>query len=374
MKYIHVIESFSLEGGGVKSVVEDVSKQMAKDGDDVYVLAMSVPEGFTVQSMKEWSRTTGVHGEVISTSQSWWQSIRYVHRRIKELCREDDCCLYLHLKRGVLCGILATLEMKNIRRVEVYHSGYMNYKLQAFLCRPFIDQYLSVSKEGKEQLVRQFGAKESKVKVAYNGVDVEKLRAMATDLRPDRQNVRLLTVGRLAYQKNIFLSVEAFARLKEAGKAVGAEYLIAGDGPDRQELEEKAKGQVTFLGMIGRDQVYSHIASADVVVFPSLWEGNSIALLETLAIGCALVVTDIPSFREVLGNNPLTDTELFRPEPFGAVFHKDRVESCMAALEYVCTHQAELPAMRNVVARLADNFTVVKQAEVYRQAATIKKS
>lgn len=372
MKYIHIIEKFSLEGGGVKSVVADVSQQMALNGHDVYVLAMSIPDGYDKKTIDEWGHHFGVKTYVINDKLSWKGSFKFVRKKVKELATVDNCCLYMHLKRGVLCGILSTLFLKSIKRVEVYHSGYKNYRVQAFLCKLFIDHYLAVSKESKDQLVNQFHIPSKKITVAYNGVDVNAIRqAVARDNSKKEGGVSFLTVGRLAFQKNIFLSVKAFVNLRNKGKLEDAKYLIAGDGPDREKLVELAEEKVTFLGLIDRDSVYSNIATADVVLFPSRWEGNSIALLETLAIGCALVVTDIPSFREVLGNQPLRETELFRPEPFGAVFNKDSVESCMAAMDYVYKHSGDISKMKSFVYGLADNYTVEKQTDIYVKTANL---
>jgi glycosyltransferase involved in cell wall biosynthesis len=268
-------------------------------------------------------------------------------------------------------GILSTLCLKNAKRVEVYHSGYLRYKLQAFLCKPFIRHYIAVSKDAKRQLVQQFEIKPEKVTVAYNGVDLDGIRSKAIDMRGIHDKVRFLTIGRLAYPKNIDLSVEAYAQLAQKKQDALSEYLIAGDGPDREMIEAKSKGNVDFLGLIDRDSVCSQLASADVVVFPSLWEGNSIALLETIAVGTSLLVTDIPSFREVLGNEPLSEQELFRPEPFGAVFHKDSVKSCMAAMEYLIEHKQLFQSMKSFVGTIADNYTLEKQCQKYLDVAVL---
>jgi len=191
------------------------------------------------------------------------------------------------------------------------------------------------------------------------------------DKRGVHDKVRFLTIGRLAYPKNIDLSVEAYAKLVLRGKEDLSEYVVAGDGPDRKMIEEKANGTVNFLGLINRDSVCSQLASADVVVFPSLWEGNSIALLEAIAVGTPFLTTDIPSFREVLGNEPLPKQELFRAEPFGAVFHKDSVVSCMAAMEYLIENKQSFQSMKSFVGALAEKYTLKKQCQKYLDVAAL---
>ena len=372
MKYIHVLDEFSLAGGGVRSVVSDVSKKMVSKGMDVYIFTLTVPQDVSDDTINNWARDNGIHFDILGQgSGSLLKATMRLRSIIKELYRDDECCLYMHLKKGVLMGILSTLLSKKVKRVEVYHSGYMRYKLQAFLCRPFIRHYIAVSKDAKKQLINQFGIKDEKITVAYNGVDLDGIRSKAIDMRTDHDVVRFLTIGRFAYPKNIELSVEAYAQLVSRVQDVRTEYLIAGDGPDREMIESKASGTVKFLGLISRDSVCSQLASTDVVVFPSLWEGNSIALLETIAVGTVLLVTDIPSFREVLGNKPLSEQELFRPEPFGAVFHKDSVESCMAAMDYLVRNKSLYQTMKAFVGALAENYTLEEQCQKYLNVACL---
>lgn len=372
MKYIHVLDEFSLAGGGVRSVVSDVSLKMVSKGLDVYIFTLTVPQDISIDTINSWAGKNGIHFDILDKKgSSLLKATVSLCHILKNLCREDECCLYMHLKKGVFMGIFSTLHAKNIKRVEVYHSGYMNYKLQAFFCKPFIHHYIAVSKEAKNQLTNQFAVKSEKITVAYNGVDLDGVRSKAIDMRNIRDNVRFLTIGRLDYPKNIESSVEAYAQLVKRSRDIKTEYLIAGDGPDREMIESKANGTVNFLGLINRDSVCSQLASADIVVFPSLWEGNSIALLEAIAVGAVLLVTDIPSFREVLGNQPLSEQELFRPEPFGAVFHKDRVESCVAAMDYLIRNKDLFPTMKKFVGDLAENYTLEKQCQSYLNVASL---
>ena len=176
-------------------------------------------------------------------------------------------------------------------------------------------------------------------------------------------------MGRLSFQKGFGTSITAFAELKRTGKLADAEYTIIGDGELREDCEKASGGLVKFTGRIDRDKVYPNLASADVVVMPSLWEGNSILLLEVLAIGKALIVTDIPSAREVLNFSPLNDGELFRIEEFGAVFRMECVEACMAALQGVYARKEDIGQMGCSVGKLALSYSVENQVSAYINVA-----
>ena len=84
-------------------------------------------------------------------------------------------------------------------------------------------------------------------------------------------------------------------------RAPNARLVIVGEGPLRNELQKLAtkqgdEAQVSFLGF--RRDVPDVLASFDVFVQPSLWEGLSVSLTEAMAAGKAIVATDICGNRE----------------------------------------------------------------------------
>lgn len=366
MTYIHILDEFSLAGGGVRSVVTDVSLEMAKRGLRVYICPLAIPSDCDAENLIKWSKTHNISFELLANRGfAYVKAIIKLRTLLKKIHNEDECCLFLHLKRGVLIGILSSLFLKNIRRIEVFHSNYKNYKLQANLCHFFIDHYLPVSKESKQQLEEEYGIPSTKITLAYNGVDIEKLQGLVSNIKLDTSIFRILSIGRMSVQKNLETAIAAYCLFKEDNILTKSEYIIAGNIPQKDEYEKIAKGRVKYTGIIARSLVCSYINSSDVVLFPSLWEGHSIALLEVLSIGCPVVVTDIPAFREVLNNEPLKENELFRPEPFGAVFHKGNIVSCKAAICYMAQHRDSYNAMKKYVLSLANNYTVTKQVDVY---------
>jgi 1,2-diacylglycerol 3-alpha-glucosyltransferase len=111
----------------------------------------------------------------------------------------------------------------------------------------------------------------------------------------------LLFVSRLAREKSAGLLIEALVQC-----APGVRLVIAGDGPERQALEELALrsgvGQrVVFLGIVPRERLPELYASADAFVFPSVTETQGLVLAEALAAGTFVIAADAPQNREVLG-------------------------------------------------------------------------
>lgn len=115
--------------------------------------------------------------------------------------------------------------------------------------------------------------------------------------------VRLLAVGRLVEKKGFRLLLEALAPIDP-----GTWHLtIVGDGPERRALETAATDlSVAFVGQLTREALTQADAEADVAVFPSVraasgdQDGLPVALLEAMASGCAVIVSDLPGLDEAV--------------------------------------------------------------------------
>jgi 1,2-diacylglycerol 3-alpha-glucosyltransferase/glucuronosyltransferase len=111
-----------------------------------------------------------------------------------------------------------------------------------------------------------------------------------------------LTMGRVAVEKNL----EAFLALDLPGSKV-----VVGDGPQRAELERRYP-KVKFLGeKTGRD-LSSHLAAADVFVFPSLTDTFGVVQLEALACGTPVAAFPVTGPLDVIADHPIgaLDTDL----------------------------------------------------------------
>lgn len=128
--------------------------------------------------------------------------------------------------------------------------------------------------------------------------------ALAATRRPLPPEPMLLTVGRLAVQKDQATLLDALARLKDRRWRL----TIVGDGPLRADLERQAgslglASRITFAGFV---DPLPHYASADLFVLPSRWEGFPAVALEALAAGLPVVATDCaPGLTALLADLPL---------------------------------------------------------------------
>lgn len=118
-------------------------------------------------------------------------------------------------------------------------------------------------------------------------------------VRPDE--LAVVFTGRLHPDKQLPTLLGALSRLTAERPA---RLLVTGEGPERDRLEQRAREQgladrVSFLGRLDDQRPALH--AADVFCLPSVSEGISVALLEAMACGLAVVVSDIAANREVVG-------------------------------------------------------------------------
>ncbi len=137
-----------------------------------------------------------------------------------------------------------------------------------------------------------------------------------------RYAVLLLCAGRLSPEKNLPLLIETMARLTAADARGRVDYrlVVAGDGPLRSALEQRAQaecpGRVLFLGNIAdRGQFLRLLGSVDIVVHPNPREPFGIAPLEAMAAGVPLVVGNRGGVRSYA-----SDDTAWLAEPTGEAF------------------------------------------------------
>jgi glycosyltransferase involved in cell wall biosynthesis len=122
------------------------------------------------------------------------------------------------------------------------------------------------------------------------GIDVERFATGKASLPRDRPLVG--NVARLAPQKGQRTLLEAARLVPEA------DFVIAGDGELRAELERDAGPNVRLLG--ARHDIPDVLASLDVFAFPSRFEGLCLAVIEAQAAGVPVVATPVGGIAETV--------------------------------------------------------------------------
>ncbi len=174
-----------------------------------------------------------------------------------------------------------------------------------------LDGIACVSRAVREELISLVPrAGGGNVRVIYNGIELgpfleplgdERRRALRREMGERAGWPVIVSVGLLRRVKGYHVLLEALRRV--AADGVGAALAIAGEGEERERLEELAREmgiaeRVRFLGW--RGDVADILRAADIYVQPSLTEGMPMSVMEAAAAGLAIVATDVGGTGEIV--------------------------------------------------------------------------
>jgi glycosyltransferase involved in cell wall biosynthesis len=168
------------------------------------------------------------------------------------------------------------------------------------------DQIITVSEAVREQAIMKGNISPKKITTILNGVDLEEY---STHIESDHIRKELglegkriiVAVGRLVPQKgHVYLIRAARLLIKDFPNLV---FLIIGDGPLLDTLESEIReneleGVVRLLG--NRSDIPEILSCSEIYVMPSIYEGLSISLLETMASEKPIVTTNVNGIQGVI--------------------------------------------------------------------------
>jgi phosphatidyl-myo-inositol alpha-mannosyltransferase len=158
-----------------------------------------------------------------------------------------------------------------------------------------IDHKVVVSKDALELVRSHLGGE---YEVLFNGIEIDRIRAVARFERPAGAPPAIFFCGRHEERKGLRVLIDAFAQL-----ATVAELWIASNGPDTAALMRLTAGddRVRWLGRISDEEKFARLAAADVFCAPSLGgESFGVVLIEAMAAGTTVVASRLDGYLNVV--------------------------------------------------------------------------
>ncbi|MFD2917206.1 glycogen synthase [Psychroserpens luteus] len=206
------------------------------------------------------------------------------------------------------------------------------------------DAIIAVSEETKIDVLNHFDVQEDKIKVIYNGINLDEYKVTSNKSALERYNIDdtkpyVLFVGRITRQKGIIHLINAIKYIDKDTQIV----LCAG-APDTKEIEkemqesvaevQKERDNVIWISeMLNKKDIIQLYSHADVFCCPSIYEPFGIINIEAMACETAVVASAVGGIKEVVVHNEtglLIPVEQQKEAPFEPVdpekFSKDLAE------------------------------------------------
>jgi glycosyltransferase involved in cell wall biosynthesis len=312
IRVLQLIDTFNI--GGAEKIVLSLATKIDRDRFEVIPCALfrSGPLEEEMKAADVLYRIIGSPRKSILTGPFFIADLMRMIVGLTGIVRELSIdIIHAHLTNSTLVAVLATRGKNSpslcaTMHSVIFHKQRSRLSLRAWLMHAGvrsafarISRIIAVSDKVAQAVQLYAGVTEQQIKTILNGVDPDLLR-----YREDRNTLRqglnlpkdrpvLVSVGRLIRPKGYPHLLAAVASMPSEERPL---TLIAGDGPDRRDLESqvaslKLEEDVRLLG--NRGDVPALLAAADLFVLASLWEGLPLALLEAMAAGVPAVVTAV---------------------------------------------------------------------------------
>lgn len=229
------------------------------------------------------------------------------YEKLKKLLIEKGPFDVIHCNMDLFNGINLMAAKKAGIPVRICHSHnsesqYSTSFLKKIMSRTYrifmrkmIYKYstnmLGCSELANDYLYGENWKNDARCKVLYNGIDLKKFRFHDKIKETERKNI--MTIGRFGEQKNPFFLLEILIELLNIRKDINFSWV--GDGELRKPIEERVKEEhlekhIHFLGR--REDIPELLQQNDFFLFPSLFEGLPITLIEAQASGLECFISD----------------------------------------------------------------------------------
>lgn len=314
MHVMHVIDS--MHGGGAETSLLEVAPALTSRGVRTSIVTLLADDGALEDRVDALGLT----------------HIRLKHRDplvltvgLRNLiCSQRPDLLHTTLLFANLAGriaarttgtpVVTTLANQDYGPEHRANSCYGGWSVRAvhaadMLTVPLTTRFHAISVDVATVMSRRLRIPNDRIRVIYRGRDPARLGTPTLDRRLrtraafsiDAKTPVVLSVGRLDRQKGIDTTIDAFRRLIK--RIPDAVLLVAGrPGNASAMVHAKALGYPAIRLLGHRTDVPDLMCAADVLSFPSRWEGLGGTLVEAMALRLAIVASDILPVAETIGD------------------------------------------------------------------------
>jgi glycosyltransferase involved in cell wall biosynthesis len=231
-----------------------------------------------------------------------------------DLIHSPDHCIPQTRKIPLIVSIMDVIPLT--------HPQYLTSSLRAFKANAFkylakqADHIITISEFSAQEIVKSCGIDRSKISVTYLGVDTAYFdRQTLESIQVTQQKYGLLKpyflfVGTLQPRKNLYRLVQAYLKLPSTVRQSIQLVIVGRAGLGMQELvntleNDTTKDEIKWLKYIPDGDLKPLLQGATALVYPSLYEGFGLPIIEAFASAVPVITSQTTSMPEVAGDAAL---------------------------------------------------------------------
>ena len=289
--------------GGISRYFANIIEEIKKNKDFDYLLGVANSQNFYIKNEKQFLNNPVAN--YLLKSEYGFRTFKTNELYCKYLLKQNNFDVFHptyydpYFIKSLKKPMVTTIHDMTYERLPEYF--WVQDPLTAYkrVSAQRADKIIAISETTKRDLLTYLEVDESKVEVIYHGIDIdsplqlEEVESLPADY--------LFFVGDRGGYKNFYLMLDAFANLSKkhpnlhlvlsgGGKLVGADVEII----SRLKLNEKVHHHQVNDAQL--NYLYKH---ALLFIYPSLYEGFGLPILEAFRANCAILLSDIDCFREI---------------------------------------------------------------------------
>lgn len=270
------------------------------------------------------------------------KSIMKINKLIKKY---NPDIIYVHSSKGGALGRIANIIT---RKPIIYNAHGWAFNMEVSKLKKLVyriiekelakitDYIITISdQERKSALVNKI-CKEEKLKVIFNGIDIEKYdrwKMNSCDFREKygipKDAIVFGMVGRISKQKAPDIFIKSAAKIKE--QIQNSFFIIVGDGEDRKSIDKMVENlglneSVLITGWV--DNTFEYISTFDIAMLLSRWEGFGLAIAEYMVSNKPIIATNVDAIPNLIENNVS-----------GLLISKDSIDECVESAIKLITNE-----------------------------------
>lgn len=310
------------KGGGIESVVYNLSREMARLGHEIWIICLGNDE-------EETKTVNGVRLWILPGKRKkslFWKSALFAIKGMKILKELEKRGIEVFIGQGGLSSplvfykpryaklflVVHTLDEENLSNIrDCFRTRHFRELIIELIKYPMLKiwrifylykfkRLIFVSKSVLEEFKKFYRFSNKECYIIPNGYPEEIIHHRSLDKKYD-----FIYAGRLDKRKCVDLIVKASRILKDKGYKFSV--IIVGDGPWREDIKRHIRynnlvNYIRLLGFLPYEDVLEIISRSKFLIVPSLYESDPLVIREALSLGVPCIVSDIPALYDKIEN------------------------------------------------------------------------